>query len=179
VSEFDELELERVARAILGRVADDLATHLATIEARWEDVDAVTLPEPATTFLGHNPTVLELESSAFPFVAAIAADRVPAAEDTRPRWGYQEEEAVCYIDYFVVADDEATVNKRAWRYGEALILALRSQRSIEGFDQVDWKPEVNLSQASRHARTHSADMFDADDVDFIQMGRITVRLSGG
>jgi hypothetical protein len=179
MSDYDELELERITRALKTRINDDLPTHLSTVQTRWANIDPVTLPKPVTVFLGHNPNVLDLESTDFPYVAAMAVDRTPRDDDSVSRWGYQEEEVLALLDAFVVAEDEATVNKRAWRYAEALVLMLRDQRSIEGYDQKDYKPEVGISEASRHPKTKEADMFTPGDVDYIQGVRITVRLTGG
>lgn len=159
------------------RLEDELGAALDTVEAAWAASDPVTLPEPETWFCGHKPTVLEMESAEFPFVAVVVAETAP---DERPsRWGYQDERIVVYVDYFVVADDEATVNKRAHRYAEAIRAVLQEQRAIEGYQQQDWRPRVRLSEASRHAKTVEADMFDDGDVDFVQMGRIEVGFEGG
>jgi len=170
-------EAEWVRDALKTRLEDNFATALDTVEAEWADTDPVTLPDVVTWFLGHKPTVLELESSAFPFVAIIIADRVPKAAPLR--WGYQERVIAAYVDYFVVAADETTVNKIAHRYAEAIISILQAENVIEGFTQMNYEAEVRLSEASRHAKYKEADMFAALDVDFIKMGRVTVPLEGG
>jgi len=168
---------EWIRNAIKTRLEDNFAAALDTIEAEWADTDPVTLPDVETWFLGHKPTVLELESSEFPFVAIIIADRVPKTEPIR--WGYQEQVITAYVDYFVVAADETTVNKIAHRYAEAIITILQGENVIEGFTQQNYEAEVALSEASRHAKHKEADMFAEADVDFIKMGRVTILLEGG
>jgi hypothetical protein len=172
-------DAERVGKALKERLESELPDALETVEAAWAGSDPVTLPEPATWFRGHKPTVLELESSSFPFVAVIVAETEPKSAPSR--WGYQEEELPVFVDYFVVADDEATVNKRVHRYAEALLTVLQEERVVEGYQQRDYRPRVRLSEASRHAKTRTADMLVPveGDEDFIQMGRIQVTFDGG
>jgi hypothetical protein len=170
-------DAERVGKALKERLEDELSAALDVVEAAWEDTDPVTLPEPVTWFFGHKPTVLEMESSEFPFVAVMAARSSPLERPSR--WGYQPETLSVFVDYFVVADDEATVNKRVHRYAEAIRAVLQDGRVLSGYQQSDYRAEVNVSEASRHAKTENADMFLAADVDYIQMGRVTVNLFGG
>lgn len=169
-------DAERVGQGLLDLLEDELADALDAVEVLWS-ADPVTLPDSETWHFGHKPTVLELESSSFPFVSAIAIGTTP--EDRPSRWGYQEETIPVYVDYFVVADTESVVNKRAHRYAEAIVSVLQAQRVIEGYQQQDYRPGVNLSEASRHAKTEDADMFNDDDVDFIQGGRVSVVFEGG
>jgi hypothetical protein len=171
-------DAERVGAALKTRLEDELPDALDAVEALWADSDPVTLPDPVTWFEGHKPTVLEMESSEFPFVAVIAAEATP--QERPSRWGYQEEMLMGFVDYFVVAADEATVNKITHRYAEAILSVLQEERFIyEGYGQQDYRPRVRLSEASRHAKTANADMFKDADVDFIQMGRVEVVLEGG
>jgi len=173
------LDAERIAQAILTRVTTNLAAQLDVVEALWAATDPLALPDIVTTHYGHKPTVLELNSAAFPFVAVVPARVTPVSTPNSYGWGDQVETYEVYLDYFVVAAVEETVNKLAARYGEALRLVLQAQRSIAGYDQRDYKPEVNLSEASRHGKTSDADFFDETDVDFIQGGRIIINCRGG
>jgi len=170
-------DAERVGKALKERLESELGDALDTVEAAWAGDDPVTLPDPVTWFLGHKPTVVEMESSEFPFLGVIVADTSPKGRPSR--WGYQEETLTVFVDYFVVADDETTVNKRAHRYAEAILAVLQEERYIEEYMQQDYRPRVRLSEASRHAKTENADMFSADDVDYIQMGRVEVGFDGG
>lgn len=171
-------DLEHVARELKSRLQDELPDELDVVETNWSATDPVTLADPETWFLGHKPTVLELESSEFPFVAVVAAARTPET-GRGASWDYQKKTQTLFVDYFVVADDEATVNKRANRYAEAICNILQGQAIIYGYYQQDYEPAVNLSEASRHAKhSDNADFFDSDDVDFIQAGRITVKVEG-
>ena len=162
---------ERIIRDLKTLAEADLATQLDAVEALWADVEAITLPDPETYYIGHNPTVLELASSAFPWIAFMFAARDPEGQ---AEWGYQDQRNRIIIDFFVVADDQATCNLIALRYAEALVALLQSQATAGDYKQVDHEPRVNLSQASRHKKTATADLFTEADVDFIQGGRIEV-----
>lgn len=167
-------ENEAIGKALIAQLQAELPGALDTVEAAWASTDPVTLPDPVTWFEGHKPTVLELESASFPFVAVIVPEREP--QERPSRWGYQEQSVTAFVDYFVVADDETTVNKRAHRYGQGICQVLQAERVFEGYQQSDYEPQVRLSEASRHASTTEADMFDDDEVDFIQAGRLIVML---
>lgn len=170
-------DAEHVGKALLARLQAALPGELDTVETEWAGDDPVTLADPATWFEGHKPTVLEMASDEFPFVATIVALRTPEA--SLSRWGYQERTITAFVDYFVVADDEETVNKRTHRYAQAIVAVLQGERVMHGYQQQDYEPEVRLSEASRHARTANADMFVDTNVDFIQAGRVAVMLEGG
>lgn len=167
-------ENEKVRSSLRDRLEANLPGQLDTVEAEWAATDPLTLPDPVTWHEGHKPTVVELESSAFPFVAVLVPLRTP--EDRPSRWGYQEQELTAFVDFFVVAADEATVNKLVHRYAQAIVAELQRERVIEGYQQKDYEPEVKTSEASRHKKTANADMFKEDEVDFIQMGRVVVML---
>jgi len=171
-------DAEKTARALQTRLRTRLSSALDAVEATWvAEGDPLTLADPITWFFGHKPTVLEMDSPAFPFVAVVVAERTPQAGPAR--WGYQEQDLNLFVDFFVVAADETTVNKVACRYTEAIGAVLQEERYVGDYMQADWEPEVHLSEASRHAaRQARADMFDDDDVDFIQGGRIIVKLEG-
>lgn len=170
-------DAEHVGKALLARLQAALPDALDTVEAEWAGSDPVTLPDPVTWFEGHKPTVLEMESDEFPFVATVVALRTP--KERPSRWGYQERTITAFVDYFVVAGDEETVNKRTHRYAQAIVAVLQGERVLYGYQQQDYEPEVKLSEASRHAKTTSADMFIETNVDFIQAGRVTVMMEGG
>jgi len=165
---------EKVGKALKAQLQAELPDTLDAVEAEWAGEDPVTLPDPVTWFEGHKPTVLELESAAFPFVAVLVPERAPQARPSR--WGYQEQDITVFVDFFVVAGDETTVNKRAHRYARAICQVLQAERLLEGYQQSDYEPQVRLSEASRHARAVNADMFDDAEVDFIQAGRVIVML---
>jgi hypothetical protein len=168
-------DAERTGTALKTQLEAELGDALDAVELSWAS-DPVTLTDPETWFFGHKPTVLEMESAEFPFVAVVVADRAP---QERPlRWGYQERVVTAYVDYFVVAEDEATVNKRAHRYAEAICQVLQEERIVNGYAQQDYEPAVRLSEASRHGKETDADFFDDADVDFIQGGRVIVLLEG-
>jgi hypothetical protein len=168
-------DAEATGNALQDVLEDGLADALDAVETAWAS-DPVTLADPETWFFGHKPTVLEMESSEFPFVAVVVADRIPQERPTR--WGYQEVTLTVYVDYFVVADDETTVNKYCHRYAQAICQVLQEKRIVNGYAQQDYEPQVNLSEASRHGKETEADFFDTADVDFIQGGRVTVTLEG-
>jgi hypothetical protein len=174
----NEYDGELVAHAILVELQASLGDALDDVEDAWSAQGSeVTLPEPVTWFEGHEPTVLEMESTEFPFIAALAAESDP--QERPSRWGYQEETVRVLIHYFVVAADAATVYKICNRYAEAIRKVLQAQRYFEGYEQEDFRPRTRLSTASRHGQTAEADMFDETQVDYIQMGEIEVRLDGG
>ncbi len=162
-------DAERTGSALKTRLEAELGDALDAVETLWAS-DPVTLPEPETWFFGHKPTVLEMESAEFPFLAIVVGGRTP--EERPLRWGYQERVITIYVDYFVVADDETTVNKRAQRYGEAICQVLQEERIINGYEQQDYEPQVQISEASRHGKEKEADFFKDADVDFIQGGRV-------
>jgi len=171
-------DAEKTGRALQARLQARLSGALDVVEATWvTEGDPLALADPVTWFFGHKPTVLEMDSVAFPFVAVVVAERTPQASPAR--WGYQEQDLNLFVDFFVVAVDETTVNKVACRYAEAICAVLQEEQYINAYMQADWEPEVHLSEASRHAAKQAdADMFDAADVDFIQGGRIVVKLEG-
>ncbi len=168
---------ERIAVALLALLEAGLADSLVTVQATWTaNGDTVTLPVPVTWFSGHKPTVLGLPSSSFPFVAVIAPARTPIPQPIR--WGMQSSDIRVFIEYFVVAEDETTVNKIAHRYAEAIVPVLQAGRIVARYTQVNYEPEVVLSFATRHTQEANANAFKEADVDFIQMGRITVDFKG-
>lgn len=169
-------DVEHILKALKIRLQAELATQLDVVEAAWLAEDPVALPDVVTWYEGHKPTVLELESSSFPFLAVLVARREPMERPSR--WGYQDQMLTAYVDFFVVADDETTVNKIAQRYVEAITGILQGERIIHGYAQADYEPLVQISEASRHAKTTNADMFDNDAVDYIQAARITVMMGG-
>lgn len=166
------LNNERLARAIQTLITTGLPAALDAVEALWTGATAVVLANPASVFLGHKPTLLEMPSTAFPIICIITPNREPQAARA---WGYQEQTVTVYLDYFVVAEDEATVNLRTWRYAEALVTLMQANRVVGGLDQTDYEPQVLFSEASRHGKTSDADMFETAQVDFIQGGRIMLR----
>jgi hypothetical protein len=169
---------ERVARAVKTRLEDNLADELDTVAGLWAGTEAVTLPDPVVFYLGHKPTVLELPSTSFPFVAVVAAGQDPRSGLTSI-WGEQSVTFTTFVDFFVVAEDEATVNVIAQRYAEAIVRVMQAQVGEEGYQQRDYQPPVSLSEASRHKKTANADMLDTSDVDFIQGGRVELVFEGG
>lgn len=168
---------EHVAKAVQAHLQSALASALDVVELAWADADPVELPDVVTWFYGHKPTVLELASTAFPFMAVIPTGRTPSR--ARYGWGWQDTNHTLYVDWFVVAADETTVDKLCSRYGEAMVQVFQQQRAFYGYDQVDYEPRVELSEASRHAQTPAANMFDDAQVDFIKMGRATLEFGNG
>jgi hypothetical protein len=168
---------EYLAKLVKARLENQLEDALSDVEDRWSDDDPLTLPTPITYFYGYNPTVLEMESSEFPYVATLSPGREPLG---RSEWGYQSEEVTVYVDFFCVSDDATTVSKITDRYAEAIMTVLQSDRWFgKGYGQRDFRPSVDISVASRHSKTKNADMFDEDDIDFIQGGRVEIVLQGG
>jgi hypothetical protein len=169
---------EHVQVELLARFRADLPAALQVVEAEWAGSDPVALPEPVTFFSGYKPTVLELDADAFPFVAVIVPLRDPQAEPSR--WGYQELALTAYVDLFVVAEDEAAVNKVMHRYVQAAVAVLQAERTVYGYQQADHEPAVEIRDCIRIAReADNADLFDPEDVYFVQFARITVLLEGG
>lgn len=164
---------EQIGNSLATRLEAGLAAALDVVEAAWTARgDTLALPDAVTWFEGYYPTIAELPSTSFPFVAVMVQNREP--QRGRIQWGYQDATYAVWIYYFVVAADEATVNKVCYRYAEALVSILQSERTVEGFQQVDWEPEVRVQRAVRHGTTPNADMFESSQVDFIQMGEVTV-----
>lgn len=169
------VESETLAREIKMLFDDELPAALDTVEAEWAAIEAIVLPDPVTVFIGHKPTILEEPSTSFPFVAIIIPDREP---EEGSEWGFQKVAYDALIDYFVVAATEATVNLMALRYAQAIVNVLQAHSAIGGYAQKNHEPPLTLSEASRHLTGGTTgDAFDTGDVDYIQMGRITVRLS--
>ncbi|HNT78498.1 MAG TPA: hypothetical protein PKH77_26090 [Anaerolineae bacterium] len=166
---------ERIARAVKTSLEAGMTAALETVAASWAE-DPLPLPDVATYFYGHKPTVLELPSAAFPFLAVVPTGR--RALRTTYGWGFQDQNPTVYVDWFVVAEDETTVDKLCSRYAEAILRVLQSQRAYAGYEQVDYEPAIDLSEASRHPKTPAANLFDAGDVDFIKMGRMTLEFGG-
>lgn len=168
------VENETLARAVNTLLESDLPAALDAVEAIWAATEAVTLPDPVIYFIGHKPTVLEEASTSFPFVAVIVPNREP---DTGGEWGFQEVSYDIFIDYFVVAADEATVNLMVLRYAEAIVNVLQTQSILGGLAQQDYEPALILSEATRHLKNGTTgDAFDTGDVDYIQMGRLTIKV---
>lgn len=176
---------EIAQRAVMDALFTSFGMALAEVEAMWQGAGSdVELPAPVTWFSGHNPTVLELPSTAFPFVSVIDAGRNPTSP--KAAWGYQEQVISLFVDWFVVAEDAATVNLICQRYAQALCQVLARSRVLSSelpdlaFSQEDYELAVTLSEASRHGKFTGddlgADMFNPADVDFIKGGRITVNL---
>lgn len=168
---------ERIARAVKTRLEARLTAALSTVAAGWAGEDPVALSTVATWFYGHKPTVLELPSTAFPFLAVLPVGRSP--ERGQYGWGFQDQNPRVYVDWFVVAEDETLADKVCSRYAEAVLDVVQGQRAYAGYDQVDYEPSVDLSEASRHPKTAAANMFEDADVDFIKMGRMTLEFGGG
>lgn len=164
-------DVEHVAKAVLTLLQGELGAALDAVETEWT-ADPLTLAEPVTWHYGHKPTVVEMESTGFPFVAVIPMGRKPVRRAYA--WGFQDQSMTIYVDWFIVATTETAADKMCSRYGQALLAVLQSQRALYGYDQVDFEPQVDLSEASRHPQTIDADMFDDAQVDFIKMGRITM-----
>jgi len=167
---------ERVARAVLAYLQTELGDALEDVATAWAGTDPLTLPEPVTWHYGHKPEVIALPSTSFPFVAVIPTNRNPLRR--KYAWGFQDQAITVYVDWFVVAADETTADKLCSRYAEAVLAVLQQQRAFGGYDQVDYEPRVDLSEASRHPVTVDADMFESDQVDFIKLGRITLIFGG-
>lgn len=167
---------ERIAKAVLAKLQSDLAAALDVVEAAWSASDPISLPDVVTWYYGHKPTVLDLESTDFPFVSTIPTSRRPLTAVYG--WGYQDQAPQIYVDWFVVADDETTADKICGRYGEAILAVIQGQRAYGGYDQANYEPNIDLSESSRHPKTVDADMFNADQVDFIKMGRMTLEFGG-
>lgn len=170
-------QLEHIAKAVKTRLESSLPSALSTVEASWAGSDPITIPDPVTWFYGHKPTVLEMESAEFPFVSVIPVGRDKVREVYG--WGYQNQNPRVYVDWFIVADDETTADKLCSRYAEAMGKVTQMQRSYAGYDQEDFEPQIDLSEASRHPKTHDADMLEDAHVDFIKMGRMTLEFGGG
>lgn len=177
---------EIAQKALLALLAENLDAALSSVALFWNSRSetSIALPSPVTFFEGHNPTVLELPSSAFPFISVIDAGRSPRS--SRAAWGYQEQEISIFIDFFVVGSDLSTVNLVCQRYTQAVTSAIAASRVIEApdygimFTQSDYEPSVTQSEASRHSVYTGdglgGDMFDSSDVDFIKGARVTLNL---
>jgi hypothetical protein len=169
---------ERILKAVKALLQTNLPDELDAVEALWQATDPVTLPEPVTWFEGHKPTVLELPSTSFPFVAVLVPNRT-SEEGQAGRWGYEEVLHEAAIHYFVVAATEEIVGKIAHRYAEAIVRVLQAQKVIAQYGQRHYEPAVSLSVASRHTiGGTTGDAFDESEVDYIRMGEVATTLEG-
>jgi hypothetical protein len=176
-----EYDAELVAQGLQTLLEAEMEDALDTVEAAWvTNGDAVTLPDVVMWHFGHKPTVLEMGSDAFPFVSTIPAGANPDTAK-RAEWGFQEETFQVMIDYFVVGTTEEICTKVCNRYAQAIRAILQTQRNIEGYQQVNWKPQVAISEIIRHGVTTESDLLvsAAAAVNYIQGGRITVVFEGG
>jgi len=169
--------LERVARAWLAAIQADLPDALDAVEALWTGTDPVTLPNPVNYFLGYKPTIPELPSTSFPWVAVLVQEREPVSTG-EPEWGAQAQRLTVYLDFFVVADTEQAANLMGFRYAEAMVRVTQGHYVVEGCRQRNYEAKVTLSNAMRHPKAQDADMTDARWVDFIEMGRIEIQVEG-
>jgi hypothetical protein len=172
---------ELVLKAVKTYLAAGIGDALDDVEADWVTAgDPVALPDPVTYFEGYKPTFLEMESAEYPLVAIMADERRPESGGSqKAEWGYQEQVISCTVNFVVVADDEETVNKIAHRYAQALVDLMQAQRGFEGYTQVDYEPAVTLAPASRHPKTHEANLQEAAQTDFIKVGVIETAMEGG
>ena len=168
---------ERVASAIKAYLVTNLPAKLAAVQVSWAATDPVTLPAVVTWFLGYKPTLLEMDASAFPFLSVMAPAR--EAREDKAQWGYQGNLVHAFVDFAVPAADEATANKIAHRYAEAIIQALQAQASFEEYYQVNYEPPVSMISFTRHHKElANSDAFNSDDEYFLSVNSIAVDLVG-
>lgn len=163
---------ERIVDTYTTFLQENLADALDAVEVLWAD-DPVTLADPVTWYKGYNPVLLEMPSTSFPFVGLLAGERRPErGENEVASWGYQEQEVTLFIDYFVVGDSHADVNRMAYRYAEAICNVLQSEKSPGGYPQWNFEPLVSLYEAIKHRKIVQATRLKADDWDYLRGGRI-------
>jgi len=175
-----EYDAELVAQGIKTLLEVEMEDALDAVEAVWvTNGDAVTLPDVVTWHFGFKPTVLEMDSDAFPFVSVFDTGANPT--EKRADWGFQEEQFPVMIDYFVVGTTEENCAKVCSRYAQAIRAILQAERVIEGYHQVNWKPQVAISEMIRHGVTTESDLLvsAAAAVNYIQGGRVSVLMEGG
>ncbi|MBN2004136.1 MAG: hypothetical protein JXA21_12340 [Anaerolineae bacterium] len=169
-------DAETVSRAVLVHLQTAFTAAKAAIVAQWAEVAPVAIPDPVTWFYGHNPVVIEQASTAFPYVSVIAPGSDPAGGTEASSYG--EQTVTVYVEFFVVADEVADVNVLGQRYAAVLYQAAASKRNYAGYVREHTPFPVSISEAFRHPKQASADMYAEADVDFIQGGRITLTLRG-
>lgn len=172
-------ENEAVMRAIQTLLEDELTDALDVVEASWQAVDPVALPDPVAYHPGYKLTILELPSTSFPFVSILAPNRSPF-ESQAGRLGQEDVRIEAALHVFVIADDEATVTKLAHRYAEALVNVFQANQVIAAHAQRHWEPAVRVGVTERHAKGGtSGDLFDPESTDFIRIVEIQLDLVGG
>lgn len=177
VDPSDAYDGERISRLVLAILETELPAALEAVEARWADEAAVPLTDPVTLHLGFKPTLLELESSAFPIIAVIPGERIP--QGSVKAWGAQREHLVIDTHFFVAAGSIDEVEPQVWRYAEAIVGVFQNNRVIGRFAQEDYKPEIEFGVAGRHPKARGANLQKDSDTDYVQGGRVTIELAGG
>jgi len=173
VSYRDGYEGETVERAAETLLQDNLGDALDTVEVRWEEIDALTLPEPENWSRGYRAFMLELPSAYYPYILTIVERMDPQGQAGR----LAAQNATYQLIYtaWVVADTEDEVVDLCHRYGEAIVDVLQANPEIAGRQQRDQKPAVRIfSENVVHLNDGvSGDQQNEDDVDYLRMIQIT------
>ena len=156
-------DAERVAKAVLKLLQDNMASALATVAGRWTG-DPIALGKVQSWQLGYSPTVLEREKSEFPIVVVIPGTSEP--QDVTDQWVLPANLYEVIVDVFQADDDEAVTTKKLLRYCEAAVDIFEANQDIEGRQVV--RPSVDPSDVNRQ---HAPGM---DIQYFTQWARINV-----
>jgi len=173
VSYRESYEGETIERAAQTLLQDNLGDALDDVEARWVDIDVMTLPEPVNWGRGYRTFMLELASTYYPYVLTIVERFEPQGQEGR-RTAQNAAYQLIYTAW-VVADTEADVVDLAHRYGEAIVDVLQANPEIAGRQQRNQKPAVRIyTDNVVHLKNGvSGDSQDSADTDYLRMVEIT------
>jgi hypothetical protein len=166
---------EYLERDIETLISANIAAALDVVEAEWSAIDPVTLPNPVNYDRGYRSWMLDLASTAYPYILTIFTERTPNAGQAG-RLKMQDVEYAGTVSTFVVADTEAEVVKIAHRYAQAILAILQTDMTFRGCKQRDWKPAVKvIADNVTHLKAGaSGDTYDSDDVDYIRLVEIDI-----
>lgn len=165
---------EDLERGIETLLQANIAAALVTVAARWVAIDAVTLPEPANWTRGYKSWILDLASTAFPYVVIMVPRRQPQASQAG-RLGMQDVVVQVVISTFVVADDENDANAIAHRYIEAMVNILQTDQIVAGHKLSGHEQETRIvADSTQHLKAGSSGDYEtATDVDYMRLCEVT------
>jgi hypothetical protein len=184
-----DIRLEEVAMALLITVKDQLpgnlaavASEMATQDAEWTvelsdliSAGQITLPAtpldaPASYWPGDHPRLLDLDTTQYPCLIAMAYDH---ASDSTDNAVDQIEELVntAYVEMAVLDTDEVVCNRKAWRSAKALHRTILHDPTLGGVvEEIKRSPNVSIGQVSARRATGNV-----DTVEFVQPLRLDYR----
>lgn len=176
-----DVVLEDVGNALAVTVKTELPQALVDVqaeqaakEAGWAAVlgpfeSPALLPEPATWFVGHHPSLLERVVDDYPVIVVMAYDHDTATE--QDPLSTDQTEVVnnrCYIEAAVAHPDLDIINRVAQRYAMAIHRAVVRGEDLGGaVSPIDRTPHVAVGGANR--RRVSA---ETDAITYVQLMRL-------